>query len=267
MFSTLLQKRHRLHMRRMRKQIHRLNHSQIISPLQKFSEITGECGGIAGNIDDLLRFVAKNGFDDFGMQARARGIQNDAIEGVLPSRRELFLEHLLCGAAVETDIADLVLPRRFKRVFDDRLFALHTDNSLRKTRKVLADRPDAAVAIEHRLATAQIRHLRNRLIEFLRCEGIRLEEREGRELEREIEEVLADERLTFEDVDLRILHLIVQSEVFHNEKRRGIRVLPKPHEVLEEGLELFFSRLHHEAEHLLTRMDAAAKEQVPEHPL
>src|SRR3989344_190426 len=162
--STLLKQRNRFHVCRMREQIDRLHHAKIVSILQKLGEIAGECGCIAGNIKNFLRLMSKDGGNDFGVEPSAWWIENDTIKRILTPRCELSCQYLFRSAFVEADVANLIFPCRFKRILHGGLFTLDSHHLLRKACKVLPDRADSTVTIEHGFPATKIGNLRNRLV-------------------------------------------------------------------------------------------------------
>src|SRR3989338_2296572 len=166
-------------MRRMREEVDWLHHPELIPSFQNFPKIACESGGIAGNVDNLLRLMSKDSRERTLMHARTRRINDDAIECVLTAGSELLIEDIFRIAFVEADVADLIFPGGAESIFDSRSSRFYPHHFLRKTCEVLADGANATVTIEHRVLLREVRHLRNALVEFFCSECIRLEEGEG----------------------------------------------------------------------------------------
>ena len=263
-----LQQRHRLYMRRMRKQIHRLHGPQLVSRVQERPQIPREGGRVAGHIHHFLRSVGDDGVAGLGVESGARRIQNDDVERVLAAGLELILEHLLGTSFVEADVADLVAAGALERIVNGGGVALDPHHLLAEARQVLADRPHAAVRVQHGIPQLQVSGVGDGAVELLRPQRVRLEEGERRNFETEIEQSFRDARLAGEHVDFGKFGAVVETHVLHDEERCDVRAAAEgAQEMLEERLEFFLPRVEQEADHLLARTHAPAQEQHAEHPL
>ena len=56
---------------------------ELIAAVRKKAQITGQGGGVTGNIDDVRRGGAKNGVDECPIQTFARRINDDNVRRVL----------------------------------------------------------------------------------------------------------------------------------------------------------------------------------------
>ena len=161
--------------------VHRLHIFHLIAQGLQDLGISGEGGGIAGDVDDAGGLHAGGGGEDFFAAAGADGVHDDHVRA-----KAFFIElwHPFAGVGgVEFGIGNLISFCIFLGVFDGFLHDLDADDAFGFLGKAQRNGAGAAVGVDDGLATGELRAGEGFFVEPFGLEAMDLEEGEGGDFE------------------------------------------------------------------------------------
>ena len=168
-------------MRCHRKHIDGLDFLCLVAERFEDGEVTGEAGGVAGDVDDAVGVHVGEGLEDSLGAAGARRVDDDDI-----GAHALFVEarHDFCRIADdEFGVADVVVARVLLGVEDGRLDDLDAVDFAGLLSERQRDCAGAAVGIDDSLLALEVREFQGLVVEDFRLLRIDLEEGARRDVE------------------------------------------------------------------------------------
>ena len=147
---------------------------QAISCLQKCGKISGQAGGFAGNIDNMIHPVGEDFRQCFGMNTVSGRIQNDHIRFL--SQIIQYLQYVTCNKSAVCQIVKCCV---FSCCFYSFLHNLDSDHFICYRSGKLGDGSGSAIEVKDYLIFGISNILPYNRIQNLSCQGVWLKEGKG----------------------------------------------------------------------------------------
>jgi len=177
-------------MRSTREHVHGLDFFGLVAEFVEDGDVTGEAGGVAGDVDDAVWFhVGK------GLQHGRRAAGTRRVDDYDVGSYALLIEpwHNLSRVADdEFSVAHVVVPRVFLGIEDGRFYDFDTDDASGLLGKEQGYRSRAAVSIDDRFLTGQVGKFQGLVVEHLCLGRVYLEEGARRDMEVQAADAILD---------------------------------------------------------------------------